>query len=191
MGRYGEYFKDIWKLQSNRKIIGLNLFGVLVDNSKPFTPGDAVIPLPGVDQAIQILTQKGYDFILMLGQPVKRTRLLENHDFENIISGAGEFISQLGGRIRNVYYCPGTDKNDFYVKPNTGMWERAANENKFDWEDLFFVGSEINDIKAAAKMKAKPILIKVSDEIKTKGFELTNQIKILDFKSLFDFAQSL
>lgn len=191
MGRYSEYFKEIWKLQTNRKLIGLNLFGVLVDNSKPFTPGDSIIPISGADQAVQILTQKGYDFILILSQPTKRTKLLENYDFENIISGASEFISQLGGKVRNAYYAPGIDKNDPYVKPNPGMWERASNENNFSWNDLYFIGSDMNDLKAAIRVKAKPILIKQSDDIKTKGFELTNQVKIQDFKSLFEFAQSI
>lgn len=190
MGRYSEYFNEIWKLQANRKIIGIGLFGVLIDNTKPFTPGDQVTPIAGVDQAIQILSQKGYDFIIITGQPTKRTKLLETYDFDNIISGAGEFITQLGGRVRNVYYAPGIDKNDPYVKPNPGMLERAQNENNFKWEESFFIGSEINDVKMATKVKATPILIS-SGDTKTKAFELTHQIKVKEFANLLDFANSL
>lgn len=189
MGRYSEYFKEVWKIQDSRKIIGLGIFNVLIDNSKPFTPGDSVSPLPGVDDAIRTLTRKGYDFVLITGQPTKRTKLLENHDFENIISGAGEFISQLGGRVRNVYYAPGIDKNDPYVKPNPGMLERAQNENNFKWSDTLFVGSELNDIKMSVKVGADPVLIGNTEKI--KAFELTNQVKVKEFPSLLDFANSL
>ena len=191
MGRYSEYFNEIWKLQANRKIMGIGLFGVLVDNTKPFTPGDPVVPIAGVDQAIQILSQKGYDFIIISGQPPKRTKLLEMHDFDNIISGAGEFITQLGGRVRNVYYAPSIDKNDPYVKPNPGMLERAQSENNFKWEESFFVGSEINDVKMSVKVKATPVLISNGTDTKTKAFELTHQIKVKEYETLLDFANSL
>lgn len=193
MGRYSEYFKDIWKLQANRKVLGLSIFGVLVDNSKPFTPGDQLMPFPDVDHAIRVLVQKGFDFVLITGQPQKRTRALDQKDFENIINGAGEFITQIGGRVRNVYYAPGTDKSDPYVKPNPGMLERAQNENNFKWEETYFVGSEPNDAKMAAKVKAAPVLIKSANsaEPKLKAFELTHQVKVQEFDSLLDFANSL
>lgn len=192
MGRYSDYFKAIWALQANRKIIGLGLFNVIIDNSKTFTPGDPVVPLAGADQAIQVLTQKGYDFILITGQPVNRSRTLDIDDFENIIGGTREFITQLGGRLRNVYYAPGTDKADPYVKPNPGMWERAQNENNFKWADTIFVGSEPNDIKASNKVKATPVLIKPANtESKMKAFELTNNIKVQEFPSFLDFANSM
>jgi HAD superfamily hydrolase (TIGR01662 family) len=192
MGRYSEYFKEVWKLQANRKVIGLGLFNVLVDNTRVFTPGDAVMPVDGVDKAIQMLSQKGYDFIIITGQPSSRTRALEMHDFENIITGARQFIEQLGGRVRNVYYAPGTDKNDPYVRPNTGMWERAASENNLKWDGVYFVGSETNDVKASTKMKAIPVLIKTANsESKLKAFELTHQTKVKEFSSLLEFANSL
>jgi histidinol phosphatase-like enzyme len=191
MGRYTSYIQDVWKIQANRKIIGINLFGVIIDNSTVFTPGDTVQPIPNVDQAISLLAQKGYDFLFILGQPVKKTRLLENHDFENILDGVRGFINQLGGQVRNAYYAPGIDKNDPYVKPNIGMWERASAENNFSWQETYFVGSELNDIKSSVKAKAKPILIRTNEDIKLKGFELTNQVKVTEFDSLLDFAKSI
>lgn len=192
MGRYSEYFKEIWQMQADRKVIGIGLFNVLIDNSKVFTPGDTVSPLEGVDVAIQTLAQKGYDFIIITGQPSNRSRILENHDFENIISGARDFITQLGGRVKNVYYAPGTDKNDPYVKPNAGMLERAQNENNFKWADTYFVGSETNDVKMATKVKAQPVLIKTKGvESKLKAFELTHQTKVQEYNNLLEFANSI
>lgn len=190
MGRYSEYFKEIWKLQANRKVIGLGIFGVLVDNSKSFTPGDPLVPLEGAAEAIQILSQKGYDFILITGQPENRSRVLEMYDFENILAGAREFIMQAGGQVRNVYYAPGIDKNDPYVKPNPGMLERAQNENNFKWSDTYFVGSEINDAKMSTKVKAVPVLIKNKTQ-KLKAFELTHQIKVKEHTSLLEFANTI
>ena len=190
MGRYSEYFKEIWKLQANRKVMGIGIFGVLVDNSRPFTPGDMLKPLDGVDVAIRNIVQKGYDFIIITGQPPSRTKNLDNQDFENIISGAADFITQLGGRVRNVYYAPGLDKSDPYVKPNAGMLERAQKENNFSWEDTFFVGAEPNDAKAAVKVKAVPVIVG-AQESKMKAFEMSNHIKVRTHSTLLDFSNNL
>lgn len=192
MGRYSEYFKEIWKLQGNRKIIGLTLFGVIFDNSTPFTPGNQLNVAEGVPDAINILTQKGYDFLVIQGQPASRTKNLEIQDFENILSSFREFVVSTGGRVVNNYYAPGIDKLDPYVKPNSGMFERASAENSVKWNEAVYIGSDINDVKAANKIKATPVLItSLSKQTKNKAFELTNQIKIQEFVTLLDFAKQL
>ena len=191
MGRYASYMKELWQLQDNRKVIGLTLFGVLFDNSKPFTPGQQLAPFDYTDQAIRLLSQKGYDFLIIAGQPPQKTRNLEIVDFENILGATRDMITQFGGRVKNAYYAPGTDKNDPYVKPNTGMFERAQNEGMVKWADAYYIGVEAADVKAATKMKATPILIKTDVASKIKAFELTHQIKVKEFATLLEFAQSL
>lgn len=192
MGRYTSYLKDIWKLQANRKVIGLTLFGVLYENNKPFTPGDQLEIAAGVEEAIFLLTQKGYDFLIITGQPPTKTKLLQIQDFENILGATRSMFEQVGGRIKNAYYAPGIDKSDPYVKPNTGMFERAQNEDMVQWKEAVYVGAEINDIKAAKKVGAEGVLIKPKNSpVKTKAFELTQSINFKEFESLLDFAKSL
>jgi len=192
MGRYTEYFNDIWKMQANRKVIGLTLFGVLIDNSTPFTPGNQIELTEGANKAIQMLTQKGYDFVVIAGQPPARTKNLEQHDFENILSGMKDVFEQLGSRIKNAYYTPSIDKNDPYVKPNTGMFDRAQAEGAVKWDGTYYIGAEANDAKASVKVKAIPVLIKLpGKESKTKAFELTHQVKVTEFDSLLEFANSI
>lgn len=192
MGRYSEYFKDVWKLQQGRKIIGLTLFGVIFDNTTPFTPGNQLSISDDVAEAIKLITQKGHDFLVIMGQPPSRTKNLDLKDFENILGAFKEIVESLGGRVRNNYYSPSTEKTDPYVKPNTGMFERAANENPVKWDETFYIGADMNDVKAANKMKSTPILITgLSKQTKTKAFELTNQIKIKEYGSLLEFAKTL
>jgi histidinol phosphatase-like enzyme len=113
-------------------------------------------------------------------------------DFENILGSFKEFVGSVGGRVVNNYYAPGTDKSDPYVKPNPGMFERAAGENNVKWDEAVYIGSDINDVKAANKIKAQPILItSLSKQTKNKAFELTNQIKIQEYNTLLDFAKSI
>jgi histidinol phosphatase-like enzyme len=192
MGRYTEYFQDIWKLQANRKVIGITLFGVLFDNAKPFTPGNQLEIAEGADKAIQLLTQKGYDFVIVAGQAPARTKNLDQQDFENILDGTKQIFEQLGARVKSAYYAPGVDKNDPYVKPNTGMFDRAQNEGFVKWDGTYYIGAEANDAKVSAKVKAIPVLIKSpGKETKTKAFELMHQIKVQEFNSLLEFADHL
>ena len=192
MGRYTDYIKDIWKLQANRKVIGLTLFGVIYQNNKPFTPGDQLEIMPGVEDAISILAQKGYDFLIVTGQPPVKTKLLDVKDFENILNATRGVFEQKGGRIKNAYYAPGTDKSDPYVKPNSGMFDRAQNEGMVQWKDSVYVGAETNDIRVANKVGAESILIKPKNSaLKTKAFELTQGSNFKEFESFLDFANSL
>lgn len=191
MGRYSEYFDDIWKLKTSRKTLGLSLFGTILDNSAPFTPGNQLSILPGVDTALSMLAQKGYNFLIITGQPGSRTKNLDQQDFENILNSVRELIMNLGGELKYSYFTPSTDKNDLYVKPNTGMWDRAQKEGNIRWEDSIFVGSDMNDVKASTKVKAKPVLIKSKNNQKSKSFELSNQVKIEEYENLLEFANSL
>ena len=192
MGRYTNYFKDIWQMQANRKVIGMTLFGVLLDNTTPFTPGQQLVISDGVIDAVKLLISKGYDFLFITGQPQNRTQALSIQDFENILASAREIIEQHGGRVKNAYYAPGLDKNDPYVKPNTGMFDRAQNEGMVKWAESYFIGSEVNDVKAAMKVKSVPVLIKsAGKDVKTKASQLMNQIKVQEFDSLLDFAKSI
>jgi histidinol phosphatase-like enzyme len=192
MGRYTNYFNDIWQMQANRKVIGMTLFGVLLDNTTPFTPGQQLVISDRVIDAVKLLISKGYDFLFIAGQPQNRTQALSVQDFENILASAREIIEQHGGRVKNAYYAPGLDKNDPYVKPNTGMFDRAQNEGMIKWAESYFIGSEANDIKAAMKVKSIPVLIKsAGKDIKTKASQLMNQIKVEEFNSLLEFANSI
>ena len=191
MGRYTEYMRDIWTIQNNRKVIGLTLFGVILDNKNAFSPGQQLTVSNETIEAIKVLITKGYDFLFIAGQPPNRTKNLEIQDFENIFQSIKEIITQVGGRIKNVYYAPSTDKNDPYVKPNIGMFERAQNEGMIKWEGSYFIGVEPNDVKAAVKSKAIPVLITSGKESKIKAFEMINQIKVQEFTSLYDFAERI
>jgi HAD superfamily hydrolase (TIGR01662 family) len=192
MGRYSGYMKEIWSLEANRKPLAMTLFGVILDNQRAFTPGDQLSLTDEVAEALPLITKKGYDLLIIAGQPPNRTRNLEVHDFDNILAGFREISNHLGVRIKNAYYAPSTDKNDPYVKPNTGMFERAQNENMIKWEGSYYIGAELNDVKAAVKMKAKPVLLKQGNvDFKTKGFELTNHVKIKEYQNLLDFAKEL
>jgi len=185
MNRYLKYVKDVWELQANRKVLGLEIFGVLLDNSTAFTPGDQLQMFEGAELAVQTLVRKGYDFLIISGQPALRTKNLQQQDFENIVGSVAEFIQQSGGQVKNVYFAPGTDKHDEFVKPNTGMFDRAQREKMIVWKDAIYIGSTAADVKAASKVKAVSVLIN------NGSVKLPVGSNASEFPNLLDFAKSL
>ena len=109
MGRYTDYFKDIWALQANRKVIGMTLFGVVLDNKNAFSPGQQMIVSDETVEAMKILIAKGYDFLFIAGQPPNRTKNLEIQDFEKEVA---KKLDSLYGHGQIVTYKE--SKNDLY-----------------------------------------------------------------------------
>ena len=184
MGRYSAYIDVISQFRQTRKSIGMSIFNVLIDNSKPFTPGDQLAIYPFVQETIQILTQKGYNLVFITGQPPRRSKDIAIEDFENILNSLKQMAAEFGGSVQASYYTPSTDKNDPYVKPNIGMFKRAETENNIVWKDTFFIGCDKNDIKAANSLPTTAILVG-----NNKIENLTESVQ--RFETILEFAKAV
>lgn len=192
MGRYSEYFNNLWELKAKQTTIGIGLFGVLFENKNPFTPGDQLEITDGADIALSNLAKKGYDFVVFTGQPYSRTKDLEIDDFENILNATNQLMQGVGARLKNAYYAPSTDKNDPYVKPNTGMFERASNEKMIDWSKSMFIGAEPVDTKIAQKINTKSVILtSLNADYKFKSFEQRNRTTVQTYSSFLEFAEKV
>jgi len=55
----------------------------------------------------------------------------------------------------------GLDKNDYYAKPNIGMFKRCEKENpQIKFKNGYFLGDKLTDLKAAINIGAQPILVR-------------------------------
>lgn len=184
MGRYSAYIDLISQIKQNKKSIGMSVFNVLIDNSTPFTPGDQLAIYPFAQQAIQILTQKQYDIVLITGQPPRRTTDITIDDFENILNSMKQMTAEFGGNVKASYYTESTDKNNPYVKPNIGMFKRAQNDGNISWKDSFFIGCDKHDIKAATSLPTTAILV---GDSKVSGLQESFQ----HFENILEFAKAV
>jgi len=58
-----------------------------------------------------------------------------------------------------MYWCPGVDKKDPFVVPNPGMFVRVTENLNINWVDVPVLSAAENDLSAANKVKATPIMI--------------------------------
>jgi D-glycero-D-manno-heptose 1,7-bisphosphate phosphatase len=81
-----------------------------------------------------------------------------------------ELLSQLGGRIDAMFFCPHGPKDGCDCrKPRPGMLTDIGNRFQAKLGDVMFVGDNINDVKAAKAAGARPVLVRTGKGEQTVG----------------------
>jgi D-glycero-D-manno-heptose 1,7-bisphosphate phosphatase len=105
--------------------------------------------LPGSREAIAKLTRAGHRIIVCTNQAGIARGTISVESVEEIHHRMKERISNVGGKIERVYYCPhDRDEDCSCRKPRPGMLLRARDELDIDLHDAVFVGDSITDLRA-------------------------------------------
>lgn len=155
------------------------------------TKGTSLEPIEGALEAIKNLRLKGYKVGLIMdesGSTEEKT--------ESMLQGLMKIFGDAGiMSIDYMYYSIGVERQDPFVKPSTGMFKRAENENpQIKFKGGIYVGKTINDAKAAFKIGARAILINPTEETVKKLGSFANQKvkkKTRIFQSLQEFEKTL
>ena len=171
-----------WPTHFPKPIIGIEKNGIITNKGLDIVEGSL--------NAIKMIRQKLYKLVLISDERGRQQQEVESemNSLMNIFGNAGIQT------IDSAYYSIGADKSDPFVKPSTGMFKRAASEVVgANWKNGWYVGRSINDLKAADKVGAKPILISNPETLeKLNTFsnkELKKKTKVFD--TLMEFASSL
>lgn len=178
--------------------IGLDRDGVINrDLGTYVVRPDQFEPIPDSLTAIALIRQKGYNVVILTNQAGIMKGLMTTDDVDSVHQRMLELLGEAGcSSINGIYYSTTNLKEDIYAKPNVGMFKRAEKELKLTFNQGFYVGDKITDLKAAKKIKARPILVKTGygeETIKKLNTfanrELKEKTKI--FENLWEFAESL
>jgi D-glycero-D-manno-heptose 1,7-bisphosphate phosphatase len=144
-----------------------------------------------VFEAVNLLTQKGKGIIITTNRPEITRGAMKQESYVDAQNAIVEALKSQGANVLGVWYCPSTDKNDPYLKPNPGMFMKLKAEHGIDWKKTPVLASSIADVKAAAAVGAEAIVIENdSFTLKSLGsLRLGKQFK--SFPSLLDYAKSL
>lgn len=181
-----------------RKVIGLDRDGTInKDLGTYVTKPEDFEPIPGSLEAVKMMRDKGYDVVILTNQAGIMKNIMTPADVDMVHDYMLHLMGQAGiSSINGLYYATTNLKDDIYAKPNTGMFERAEKEIGVNFKNGFYVGDKFNDLKAAQKAKARPILVRTGygeeAEKKLNTFaqkELKKQTKI--YNNLYEFAEAL
>lgn len=178
-------------------VIGLDRDGVINKDlgtycyrSKDFEP------IEGSIEAIARLRKHGHKIAIITNQGGIEKGLFTEDDVDALHMHMFELFGSAGCQsIDGLYYSASSRKNDMYAKPNIGMFKRCEKEvPHVKFNQGYYVGDKISDLKASLKIGAKPILVrtgygKETEELINKRFTY-KQIKkrTIVFDTLSDFA---
>jgi D-glycero-D-manno-heptose 1,7-bisphosphate phosphatase len=119
--------------------------------------------LPGVLEAIRILTEDGFKIFVASNQAGVSKGIYTQEKLEEITKNMLREISSHSGKIQQVLYCTHTDEDNCSCrKPKTGMITKIVKSLGFknSANDLFFfVGDSIRDIKTGKLAGCRTILV--------------------------------
>ena len=116
--------------------------------------------LPGSREAIAKLTQAGHRIIVCTNQAGIARGTISVETVEEIHRRLIASISDIGGKIEKVYYCPHDRDGDCSCrKPRPGMLLRARDELDINLHDAVFIGDSITDIRAGLAAGIHTVLV--------------------------------
>jgi D-glycero-D-manno-heptose 1,7-bisphosphate phosphatase len=151
------------------KLIILDRDGVINFGSAQFIKSpEEWKPIPGSLEAIARLTRDGWRVVVATNQSGLARGLFEMATLNVIHAKMHKAVTQAGGRIEAVFYCPhAADMDCGCRKPKSGLFDEIAARYGRELHGVPAVGDSLRDLLAAASVGAKPVLVKTGKGEKT------------------------
>lgn len=143
------------------KLIILDRDGVINYDREQFIKSpDEWRPIPGSLEAIARLNHAGFRVVVATNQSGLGRRLLDTATLISIHEKLHKALSQVGGRIDGVFFCPHTDDaNCDCRKPKPGMLADIGRRFGVELTGVPCIGDSLRDLQAAEACGAQPILV--------------------------------
>jgi len=187
---------DGWPTEFPKCVIGIDRDGVINEWKNVIKRHEDVNIIEGSLEAIRTLRLKGHRVVLFADQPNIMRGLLSPQDVSNVMEHMMRVFGENGIlSIDGFYHNTSDDSRDIYAKPNTGMMKRSQNEMGVKYNEGYYVGDTIEDIKMAMNIGATPVLVRTGKGLSTEEKHLKSfnpkykDVKVFD--NLLEFANSL
>lgn len=116
--------------------------------------------IPKAKKALGKLSREGFSLVVVTNQPYIGNGQMTEEDLDAIHQHMEDEIWKAGGYVRKIYTCPHPENHQCQCrKPNTQLFERAAEELKVDLKKSWAIGDQVSDIKAGNNIGARTILV--------------------------------
>lgn len=106
--------------------------------------------IQGSAEAIALLTQRGFDVIIITNQSGVGRGIFTHQELEAIFAKMGKGVNGAGGKIKDIFFCPHTPEDDCSCrKPLPGLILQAIEKYGIDPTRSCMVGDSIKDIECA------------------------------------------
>ena len=109
---------------------------------------------------IKLLHRSGYRICVVSNQAGVGKGLYAKKTLNDMTRTMTDAVKKSGGKITRVLYCTHLpDAHCSCRKPGVGMLRRAAKGVKIDFEDSYFIGDSMIDVKTGKNFGLKTILV--------------------------------
>ncbi len=152
------------------KLVILDRDGVInIDSDQFIKSPEEWKPIPGSLEAIAGLNHTGYRVVVASNQSGIGRGLFDMAALNAINDKMYKALSQLGGRIDALFYCPHpAEANCACRKPKPGMLEDIARRFNASLAGVPSIGDSLRDAQAAAAAGAQPMLVLTGKGTKTR-----------------------
>ena len=151
------------------KLIILDRDGVInIDSDQFIKSPDEWKPIPGSLEAIARLTREGWRVVVATNQSGLARGLFEMATLNAIHAKMHKAVTQAGGRIEAVFFCPhSADMDCSCRKPRSGLFCEIAARYGQELVGVPVVGDSLRDLQVADSVDAWPLLVKTGRGTKT------------------------
>lgn len=130
------------------KVIFLDRDGVINRDSSQYVKNwDEFEFLPGSLEAIRLLSQAGYELILITNQSIINRGWVPQRVLDHTHGRLRAAVEDVGGRIHDIFFCPHRpDEGCSCRKPKPGMILQAQQRYGIDLSAAVMIGDNAKDI---------------------------------------------
>ncbi|MFA5142637.1 MAG: HAD family hydrolase [Candidatus Omnitrophota bacterium] len=116
--------------------------------------------LPGAKEALKLLTDNGYDIIIISNQGGVSKKFFSQDALNAVTGKMLEELASAGARVKKVYYCIHHDKDNCDCrKPKIGMFIQAEKDFGIKAKGCYFIGDGRMDVEAGSRAGLKTLLV--------------------------------
>lgn len=128
----------------------------------------------GAVEGMKKLVQEGYSIVIISNQAGIGDGIFSEDALKEIHGNMIRELKEEGIPIRATFYCiHGKNAGCKCRKPETGLFEAAAKEIRFERSETFLIGDKASDVEAGKRFGLKTIFVRTGhgrfDEAKLTG----------------------
>lgn len=154
------------------RVVFLDRDGVICKDRDDYVKSwDEFVWLPKAREALKRLNDNHHIAIVVTNQAGVSRGFSSRQAVEDIHCRMTKSVSEAGGRIERVYYCPHKPEDGCDCrKPKPGLFFQAARDFSIDLKKSYLIGDKISDIEAGHSVGCTTIMIKNGENTgNTKG----------------------
>lgn len=143
-----------------KKTVFFDRDGTLIIDKIYLNDPDQIEYLPGAFDALRLLRDHGFEFIIVTNQSGVARGLVSIENLNEIHRRMTDEFARHGVFFAGIYYAPfSVESNHIMRKPNPGMLSAAAHDHGINLSQSWIVGDRATDIQAGHSAGCRGVLL--------------------------------